>query len=47
MKYYEDLNLICKRLNIKNIITNDIDAWTCPKKNIYKFIINMDYRDSK
>ena len=33
MKYYEDLNLICKRLNIKNIITNDIDAWTYHKKH--------------
>lgn len=33
MKYYEDLNQVLKRLNINNIITNDIDAWENNKIN--------------
>ena len=33
MKYYEDLNTILNRLNITNIITNDIDAWDLNKFN--------------
>ena len=27
MKHYEDLNMVLKRLNINNIITNDIESW--------------------
>lgn len=37
MQYYEDLNNICNRLKIRNIVTNDIDAWVKFKdfKKIY------------
>lgn len=38
MNYYEDLNEICQRLKINNIVTNDIDAWN--KHKNYKKIYN-------
>ena len=28
MYYYQDINELCHKLNINNIITNDIDAWS-------------------
>lgn len=28
MYYYQDINVLCHKLNINNIITNDIDAWS-------------------